>query len=77
MLQPGYGQLNDHVIEAIKMTAQAEGVLLDPTYTGKAMAGLIDLVRKQTWDKEQKVMFIHTGGTPALFGYPEILVDPG
>ncbi len=45
VLKPGYGQLNDHVVEAIRTTAESEGVLLDPTYTGKAMAGLFSLVR--------------------------------
>lgn len=70
---PGYGQLNDPVIEAIKLTAQHEGILLDPTYTGKAMAGLIDLVRQDNWTDNDRVLFIHTGGAPALFGYPELL----
>lgn len=73
MLYPGYGQLNEHVIEAIELTARSEGILLDPTYTGKAMAGLIDLVRQNRWTSNQRVMFLHTGGTPALFGYPEII----
>jgi len=73
MLAPGYGQLNQPVKDAIQMTAHAEGILLDPTYTAKAMAGLIALVRKNTWSSNQTVIFLHTGGTPALFGYPELL----
>jgi len=73
MLPPGYGQLNDYVIEAINLTAESEGILLDPTYTGKAMAGLIAFVRAGIWHSQQRVLFLHTGGTPALFGYPELL----
>jgi L-cysteate sulfo-lyase len=73
VLYPGYGQLNKYVIEAIKLTARSEGILLDPTYTGRAMAGFIALLREKTWSPEQRVVFLHTGGTPLLFGYPEIL----
>ena len=72
-LKPGYGQLNNHVIEAIRLTAEAEGILLDPTYTGKAMAGFISHIRKGEWTKNQRVIFLHTGGTPALFGYPKVV----
>lgn len=72
MLQPGYGQLNEQILEAIKLTVQQEGILLDPVYTGKAMAGLINLLRQDAWTSNQRLMFLHTGGTPALFGYPEI-----
>ncbi|MBT3205976.1 MAG: D-cysteine desulfhydrase family protein [Gammaproteobacteria bacterium] len=75
MLQPGYGQLNDYVKEAISLTAESEGVLLDPTYTGKAMAGLLAYVRDGMWSEDQRVMFLHTGGTPALFGYPELISE--
>ncbi len=75
MLQPGYGQLNEHVIEAISLTAESEGILLDPTYTGKAMAGLLAYVRDGMWSEDQLVMFLHTGGTPALFGYPELISE--
>jgi len=73
VLYPGYGQLNKHVIEAIKLTARSEGILLDPTYTGKVMAGLITLLRKKIWSPDQRVVFLHTGGTPIIFGYPEVL----
>jgi D-cysteine desulfhydrase family pyridoxal phosphate-dependent enzyme len=68
-LAPGYGQLNDEVFEAISMTARLEGVLLDPTYTGRTMAGLIALVRGGGIEAGSTVMFIHTGGTPAVFAY--------
>ena len=73
MLQPGYGQLNQQLLEAMQMMAEAEGILLDPTYTGKSMAGLIHLVNSGQFKAGQNIVFLHTGGTPALFGYPEIL----
>ena len=73
MLYPGYGQLNPLLLEAIDLLAQCEGILLDPTYTGKAMAGMIDLIERKHFSQGQNVIFLHTGGAPALFGYPEIL----
>jgi 1-aminocyclopropane-1-carboxylate deaminase/D-cysteine desulfhydrase-like pyridoxal-dependent ACC family enzyme len=66
---PGYGVLTDSVREAIRMTAEAEGLLLDPVYTGKVMAGLIGLIREGVLVRGQRVLFIHTGGTPGLFAY--------
>jgi L-cysteate sulfo-lyase len=68
-----YGVLTSEAVEAIRLVARTEGVLLDPVYTGKAMAGLIDLVRKGRFQKDDNVVFIHTGGTPALFVYREEL----
>jgi D-cysteine desulfhydrase len=55
--------------EAVRMLARLEGILMDPVYTGKAMAGLIDLVRKKHFDVNEKVLFVHTGGSPALYVY--------
>ncbi len=72
-LSPGYGRLNDQVREAINLAAREEGLLVDPVYTGKALAGLIHLIRTGRFSKSQNVMFIHTGGTPALFGYPDLI----
>ena len=69
VLAPGYGQLNDAVMEAITMSAQLEALLLDPVYTGRAMAGLIALARSGVLQQGQNVLFIHTGGLPALFAY--------
>ena len=66
---PGYGQLNNEVMEAISMAAQMEAILLDPVYTGRAMAGLISLVRRGVIQQGQSALFIHTGGLPALFAY--------
>lgn len=65
----GYGVINEEKVEAIKLMAQTEGIFLDPVYTGTAMAGLIDLVRNGYFEKKDNVVFIHTGGTPALFPY--------
>jgi D-cysteine desulfhydrase family pyridoxal phosphate-dependent enzyme len=69
----GYGLTNDAVIEAVKRTAQVEGLLLDPVYTGKAMAALFDLVRRKHFNATDKVVFWHTGGTPGLFAYRDVL----
>jgi D-cysteine desulfhydrase len=66
---PGYSLPTPEMVEAVRMTASLEGVLLDPVYTGKAMAGLIGLARKGEWKKSDKVLFVHTGGAPALYHY--------
>jgi D-cysteine desulfhydrase family pyridoxal phosphate-dependent enzyme len=63
----GYGVMGTVEKEAIRLFAEKEGLLLDPVYTGRAAAGMIDLIRKGYFDKEQSVLFWHTGGTPALF----------
>jgi D-cysteine desulfhydrase family pyridoxal phosphate-dependent enzyme len=67
----GYGVIDEGKVEAIKLTAQTEGIFLDPVYTGSAMAGLIDLIQRGFFDKNDQIVFIHTGGTPALFPYKE------
>jgi D-cysteine desulfhydrase family pyridoxal phosphate-dependent enzyme len=66
-LGEGYGVLGVPEIEAVRMFARTEGLLLDPVYTGRAAAGLIDLIRKGKFKPEETVLFWHTGGTPALF----------
>lgn len=68
---PGYGLPNDGMLEAVSLLARLEGILLDPVYAGKAMAGLIDMVRKGRFGRNDVVVFIHTGGMPALFAYAE------
>jgi len=63
----GYGIPTDSGIEAIKLAARTEALLLDPVYTGKAMAGFLDLIRGGHFTGKDTVIFIHTGGTPGLF----------
>lgn len=70
---PGYGAVTPECADALRTVARTDGILLDPVYTGKAMAGLIDLVRHGTYAKGQTVVFLHTGGAPALFAYPGII----
>lgn len=65
----GYGIPREDTLEAIRMFAQLEGLLLDPVYSGKGAAGLIDHVRRGRFTKGQKVVFLHTGGAAGLFGY--------
>ncbi|QEW17914.1 L-cysteate sulfo-lyase [Marinibacterium anthonyi] len=72
----GYGIPNDGTIEAIEMFAKYEGILLDPVYSGKGAAGLIDLVRKQTFDGAENIVFLHTGGSTGLFGYRSTFAAP-
>lgn len=71
---PGYSLPTPQMVEAVRMLARKESILLDPVYTGKAMAGLIDLVRKGHFGKEERVLFMHTGGSPALYAYREALL---
>ena len=59
---------------AYLLFARMEGILLDPVYTGRAAAGMLDLIRQGVITADQKVLFWHTGGTPAIFAYPERLV---
>ena len=66
---PGYSLSTEQMAEAVRMLALLEGTLMDPVYTGKAMAGLIDLVRQGYFNREESVLFVHTGGSPALQVY--------
>ncbi len=66
---PGYSLPTGSMIEAVKLLAGTEAILLDPVYSGKAMAGLIDLVRKGHFPEGANLLFLHTGGSPALFAY--------
>ena len=63
----GYGVMGEPEVEALTMFARSEGMLLDPVYTGRAAAGLIDLIRREVITADQKVLFWHTGGSPAIF----------
>jgi pyridoxal phosphate-dependent enzymes, D-cysteine desulfhydrase family len=66
---PGYSLATQEMVEAVKLLARTEGILLDPVYTGKAMAGLIDLAKKGYFKSSDNVLFVHTGGSPALYAY--------
>ncbi len=68
-LAPGYGLTNEATNEAILLAARTEGLLVDPVYSGKTLAGLIALIRAGAIPGDWNVVFLHTGGTPALFGY--------
>lgn len=71
---PGYGIMTEAVRGAVRQVAEVEGILLDPVYAGKAMSGLLDLVRRNEIGADEKVLFWHTGGIPALFAYaPDLL----
>tara|TARA_B100000427_G_scaffold20759_1_gene15809 strand:- start:7989 stop:9023 length:1035 start_codon:yes stop_codon:yes gene_type:complete len=65
----GYSLPTPEMIEAVTILAQTEGILLDPVYTGKAFAGMIDLIRKKQIKSNETIIFIHTGGSPALYAY--------
>ena len=71
---PGYSLPSPEMVEAVRMLAQVEGILLDPVYTGKAMAGLIGLIRQGKFRKGESVLFVHTGGSPALYAYQNVLL---
>lgn len=72
---PSYGVPNESTLEAVSLLARTEALLLDPVYTGKGMAGLIDLVRQGIFTKNDRVLFLHTGGQAALFPYESMLID--
>lgn len=69
---PGYSLPTPEMIDSIKLVARSESILLDPVYTGKAMAGLIDLIHRDFFSKDDKVMFLHTGGVPALYAHTSL-----
>ena len=71
----GYAIPTDGTIEAITLLAQTEGILLDPVYSGKGMAGLIDMVRNGDFSQGEKILFLHTGGSAALFAYEQELIE--
>lgn len=69
----GYGLPTEGMLEALTLFARHEGILLDPVYSGKGAAGLIDLIRKGYFTRDENVVFIHTGGSAGLFGYRQVL----
>lgn len=74
---PGYGLPTEGMVDALKLLARTEGLLFDPVYSGKGLDGLIDQIRKGYFDGMDNVVFLHTGGSAALFGYPETFDLPG
>jgi D-cysteine desulfhydrase len=72
--RPKYSVPNARMVEAVQLLARTEAILLDPVYTGKAMAGMIDLIRKGWFRPDENLMFLHTGGAPALHVFePQLL----
>lgn len=71
----GYSLPTPGMTEAVKLLARTEAILLDPVYTGKTMAGMIDLVRKGYFKKDENILFVHTGGSPALYAYRETFLS--
>lgn len=72
--RPKYSVPNRKMVEAVQMLARTEGILLDPVYTGKVMAGLIDLSRKGYFRKDEKILFLHTGGATSLHAYEQVVL---
>lgn len=73
--QPKYSLPNPMMIEAVQLLARTEGIILDPVYTGKVMAGLIGLSRKGQFKKTDNVLFLHTGGMPSIHAYEQVLLS--
>lgn len=73
---PGYGLPTTGMVDALTLLARTEGLLLDPVYSGKAMAGMIDHIRRGTFDGAEDIVFLHTGGSTALFGYKHLFLKP-
>ncbi|MFQ5811770.1 MAG: D-cysteine desulfhydrase family protein [Anaerolineae bacterium] len=73
-LGEGYARIGPPEREAIRLSARTEGLLVGPVYTGRAMAGLMDLIRRGVFGKDETILFWHTGGTPALFAYADELL---
>jgi D-cysteine desulfhydrase family pyridoxal phosphate-dependent enzyme len=75
MLAPGYGLPGDTTVAAIRYLARSEGILLDPTYSGKAFAVLLEMLKRGDFKPDEQVIFLHTGGAASLFAYPELVED--
>ena len=71
----GYSIPTEGMAEAVRTFARIEGILLDPVYTGKAAHGLLDLIQKGHFKEGEKVLFLHTGGSPGLYAYQDVLLD--
>ncbi len=73
----GYSYPTEGMVEALELFARLEAILLDPVYTGKAAAGLIDLIRRGRYGRDDQVLFVHTGGVPAIHAYKELFEGRG
>jgi len=73
MLAPGYGLLNAATTDAIRYLARREGILLDPTYSGKTFAVLLEMLHRGDFSADDHVVFLHTGGAASVFAYPELV----
>jgi len=76
-LGPGYGIPTEEMVEAVRLLARTEGIVLDPVYTGKAAAGLLGLIRSGRLSGDENVLFWHTGGLPGLFVHPDVFTGRG
>lgn len=72
----GYAKVTEEDLDAIRLVGKKEGIILDPVYTGKAMAGLIDKIKNKKIDKKANIVFMHTGGFPLIFAYSNALGEP-
>lgn len=63
------------MVDAVQLLARTEAILMDPVYTGKTMAGFLDLIRKGYFEGCKNVLFLHTGGSPALFAYENTILN--
>lgn len=71
----GYAVFDKAAAEAIKMLARSEGIILDPVYTGKAFSGMLDMIRRGYFDREEHIIFLHTGGAPGLWAYTNEILN--
>lgn len=71
----GYSYPTEGMVEAVQTLAREEAILLDPTYSGKAMAGMLQHIRSNKYTKEENILFLHTGGAPALYSIPEVIIN--
>ena len=72
----GYGIATDSMVKAVTMLARTEGILADPVYTGKGLAGLLEMARSGRFQSDEDVIFVHTGGSAGLFGYASAFLQP-
>jgi len=69
---PGYGQPTDEMVDAISLLATEEAIFLDPVYSGKGMAGMVDLIKQGVLKAGENIVFLHTGGAAGLFAYQHL-----